>query len=101
MSNKFRPQGLPKAYIMKQRLAYGRSDNYNWQSRTKWYIANWGFNKCTIFNFHSRLHYLACHAPNPIRKQWGNAYKAFYKRHFGTDHGTIRYLNKYSCHSWM
>lgn len=99
--NKFRPQDISKSYIIKMRLKYGRSENYNWQTRIKWYPAGWGFNKKVIGSMHSRLHYLACHAPDPIKKKWRNAYNVFYKKHFGTEHASGRYLNTYSCHSWL
>jgi len=99
--NKFRPQDIPKSFTIKQRLKYGRSDNYNWQTRVKWYPAGWGFNKKVIGGIHGRLHYLACHAPKPIQLKWKNAYKVFYKKHFGTHRASARYLNNWSCHSWM
>lgn len=100
--NKFRPQSDTKLYIMKQRLRTGRSDNYNWQSRVKWYPAGWGFNKRVLGDIHSRMHYLACHAPKPIRKRWRVPYANFMAKHFG-DMGkaSMRYLNTWSCHSWM
>ena len=99
--NKFRPQDLPKRYIIKERLKYGRSENYNWQTRVKWYPAGWGFNKKVIGDMHGKLHYLACHAPKPIQKRWAKAYDNFYKKHFGTKHASVRYLNNWSCHSWL
>lgn len=99
--NKFRPQDLPKIYTIRERLKYGRSDNYNWQTRVKWYPAGWGFNKKVIGDMHSKLHYLACHAPKPIQKRWSKAYEMFYKKHFGTKHASVRYLNNYSCHAWL
>lgn len=99
--NKFRPQDLPKRYTIKERLKYGRTDNYNWQTRVKWYPAGWGFNKKVIGDMHGKLHYLACHAPKPIQKRWAKAYKMFYKKHFGTEHASARYLNNWSCHSWL
>jgi hypothetical protein len=87
---------------MKQRLKYGYSDNYNWQTRIKWYPAGWGFNKRVIGDQHSRLHYLACHAPDPIKKRWDKAYENFMAKHFGTKgKASMRYLNTWSCHSWM
>jgi hypothetical protein len=87
---------------MKQRLKTGHSDNYNWQTRVKWYPAGWGFNKRVLGNMHSRLHYLACHAPKPIRKRWQTAHKVFMNKHFGdAGRASVRYLNKWSCHSWM
>ena len=100
--NKFRPQSDTKLYIMKQRLRTGCSDNYNWQSRVKWYPAGWGFNKRVLGDIHSQLHYLACHAPAPVQKQWRTKYQTFMNRHFGdAGRASMRYLNKYSCHSWM
>ena len=100
--NKFRPQDLPKRYIIKERLKYGRSENYNWQTRIKWYPAGWGFNKKVLGGIHGRLHYLACHAPAPIQKRWTKAYANFQKQHFGVHKfASARYLNDWSCHSWM
>lgn len=100
--NKFRPQEISKVSVMKERLKYGRTDNYNWQTRIKWYPAGWGFNKKVLGSIHSRLHYLACHAPDPITKKWRATYAVFMKKHFGDGgKGSMRYLNKWSCHSWM
>lgn len=100
--NKFRPQNISKRYIIRQRLRTGRLDVYNWQSRVKWYPVGWGLNKRVIGDQFSRLHYLACHAPGPIRKKWWPAYKSFVARHFGdSSRASVRYLNKHSCHSWL
>lgn len=100
--NLFRPQDIPTSYVMRQRLKTGRSDNYNWQTRIKWYPAGWGYNKRVLGGIHSRLHYLACHAPGPIRKRWSHAYNAFQAKHFGfRGKASVRYLNTWSCHSWM
>ena len=100
--NKFRPTDTPKRDIIKQRLKYGRSDNYNWQTHVKWYPAGWGFNKRVIGGQHMNLHYLACHAPDPIKKRWRKTYDNFMAKHFGTKgKASCRYLNTYSCHSWM
>lgn len=100
--NKFRPQEISKKYQLKYRLKTGRFENYNWQTRVKWYPAGWGINKRLIGDQHIRLHYLACHAPEPVRKRWQKAYNNFYKKHFGANKGvSMRYLNKYSCHSWL
>lgn len=100
--NKFRPQDISKRYIIKERLRTGRSDNYNWQSRVKWYPAGWGFNKRVIGGMHSRLHYLACHAPTPVQKRWRKTYANFMAKHFGdAGRASMRYLNTWSCHSWM
>ncbi len=99
--NRFRPQALPKSYVMKQRLKYGRTDNYTWQTRVRWYPAGWGFNRRVLGNIHSRLHYLACHAPVPIQQRWRAVYNTFYQRHFGTHQASMRYLDTWSCHAWL
>lgn len=99
--NRFRPQDIAKHYIMRQRLKTGRSESYNWQTRAEWYPAVWTRHQQTIAKRFGRLHYLACHAPRPIQKQWHNAYKLFYRRHFGGDQASVRFLNKYTCHSWL
>ena len=100
--NKFRPQDLPKSYIMKERLKTGRSNNYNWQSRVEWYPANWSKHKQMFARRFARLHYLACHAPGPVKKRWWKAYDNFMAKHFGTKgKASMRYLNKRSAHSWL
>ena len=75
---------------------------YNFVDRAKWYPAGWRFNKKVIGNQFSKLHYLACHAPAPVQKRWHGAYREFMNRHFG-DRGkaSVRYLNKWSAHSWL
>lgn len=99
--NKFRPSSsMDNKTIMKMRRLYGRTDNYNWQSRVEWKPAGYRINKKTISKQFSKLHYLACHAPDPITKRWQKIYNAFYKKHFGVT-GSMRYLNEYSCHSWL
>ena len=100
--NKFRPQEVGTKYIMKQRLVTGRAENYNWQTRSKWYPAGWKSNQISIGRRFSRLHYLACHAPKPIQKKWRSAYVNFYNQHFaGKGNASMRYLNQYTCHAWL
>ena len=100
--NRFRPSSsMDKKSIMKMRLKYQRTDNYNWQSRVAWYPVGFKLNRKTIFKQFGKLHYLACHAPDPVTKKWQQAYNNFHNRHFGTFNGSMRYLNKWSCHSWL
>lgn len=100
--NKFRPQDDSKLYVIKQRLKYGRSDNYNWQPRIKRYPADWKFNQRVLVNIHSRLHYLACHAPKPVQKRWRATYANFMAQHFASNgKASMSYLNRWSAHSWM
>lgn len=100
--NKFRPQDLPKSYIMKQRLKYGQNDNYNWQTRIEWFPAGYGLNKRTIAKQFQKLHYLACHAPKLVAKRYKSAYTLFENKHFARKgKASMRFLNRYTCHSWL
>ena len=103
LPNMFRPSSSSnKINVMKMRLKYGRTDNYNWRSRVEWYPVGFKLNHRTIFKQFGRLHSLACHSPEPIEKRWQNAYNAFQAKHFGAFKGaSMRYLNKWSCHSWL
>lgn len=98
---KFRPQDIGLRYIIKERRLTGRVENYNWQNSVKWYPAGWKSNHISINRRFGRLHYLACHAPKSIQKKYDKIYKSFYDKHFGTKYASVRYLNNYSCHSWM
>ena len=100
--NKFRPQAISSRYIMKQRRVTGRVENYNWQTRIKWYPAGWKINQISIGRRFGHLHYLACHSPVPVQKCWRSVYKNFCDRHFA-DRGnaSIRYLNQWTCHAWL
>jgi hypothetical protein len=100
--NRFRPSSaMTTKGVMRQRRKYGRTDNYNWQSRIEWYPVGFRLNHKTIFRQFGRLHYLACHSPKPVQPQWQKVYDNFHKRHFGTFKGTMRYLNQWSCHAWL
>lgn len=88
------------ATIRMRRL--GMSENYNFSRRAKWYPAGWQYNQRVLGSIHSRMHYLACHAPKPIQEKWRVTYNNFMINHFGAaGKGTMRYLNKWSCHSWL
>lgn len=101
MNMLYRPRSISKRFLVKERR-YGSTINYNFCSRIKWYPAGWGFNKRTIGNVHSKLHYLACHAPEPIQKKWGKVYEQFQKKHFGdSKRGSGRFLNNHTCHNWL
>jgi hypothetical protein len=101
MNKMFRPMAMNKAAQVKARRL-GDPENYNFPRRVKWYPAGWGFNKRVLGSIHSRMHYLACHAPDPIQKAWRAKYNVFMNKHFGdAGRGSMRYLNTWSCHSWM
>jgi hypothetical protein len=100
--NRFRPQDLGKTYVMKQRLKYGQSDTYNWQTRNEWYPAGYKLNQKTIVKQFQKLHYLACHAPEPVAKKWKAAYNQFEKKHFANSgNASMRFLNTWTAHSWL
>ena len=100
--NKFRPQDISKSYVMKQRLAFGRSDTFKWQTRHEWYPVGYTYNKKVIAKQFSKLHYLACHAPTPIAKKWLPVYTTFMRKHFAADgKASMRFLNTYTSHSWL
>jgi hypothetical protein len=100
--NRFRPSSsMDTRTIMKMRRVHGRTDSYNWQSRVEWYPAGFRLNRKTIFKQFGRLHYLACHSPEPVQKKWKHAYDTFHARHFGSFNASMRYLNNWSCHAWL
>lgn len=100
---RFRPQGDMKLAVMKERLKTGTTYSYqSFQSRIDWFPVGYRLNKKTIAKQFQKLHYLACHSPEPIMKKWAAVYKVFSNKHFGTWNGaSMRYLNKWSCHDWL
>jgi hypothetical protein len=99
--NRFRPQEIPKAYIFKQRLAFGRADNYNWQSRVKWIPAGYKINRKGILRRWQEIHHYASHAPWCL-SHYKTANKMFNQKFLGSKgKASTRYLNTYSAHSWL
>jgi hypothetical protein len=99
--NKFRPTEISKSYSFKLRLRTGEHVSYNWHKRERWHPVGWKPNQIGIARRFGRLHYLACHAPQSIQKKWTRVYKTFHDKHFGTRHASVRYLNDWTCHSWL
>jgi hypothetical protein len=100
--NKFKPQDVSTRYIMKQRRVTGRVENYNWQTRIKWYPAGWKTNQISIGRRFGHLHYLACHSPAPVQKKWHTVYKQFCRQHLADGgRASMRYLNTWTCHTWL
>jgi len=97
----FKPQDLPKKFTMQERRLGGKKINYNFVSRVKWKSFDWNINQIFLVNTHSRLHYLACHSPTKIQQRYKKVYTLFMNNHFGSHKASIRYLNNWSCHSWM
>jgi hypothetical protein len=103
MNKQHKPQDLPKKYTIKMRLkGYGNSHiNYNFIDRNEWHPSGWKLNKKVLGKIHGHLHYLACHSPLPVQKKWRTTYDIFQNKHFGSFKGSVRYLNKWSCHAWL
>lgn len=101
VNSRFRPQHLPSSFIFKHRLKHTSAANWNWQSRIHWYPAGWQVNHISIARRFHQLHYLACHAPEPVQRRWKVAYQRFCVKHFATFRASVRYINNYSCHSWL
>lgn len=99
--NKFRPQEISKSYIMKQRLKYGRTDNYNWQTRSNWWPASLKKNQISILRRWQQIHHFASHTAKPAQ-YWVRANRMFNKQFFGdAGRASMRYLNTWSAHNWM
>jgi hypothetical protein len=98
--NKFRPQQRSAKYKIKEFIKTGRVNNYNWQTRVKWYPAGWGFNKKVLGGIFGRLHYLACHAPMPVQERYQRAYRALDAR-LTPHNASLRYIVTYSAGAWL
>jgi hypothetical protein len=98
--NRFRPQDISKKYILKQRLRFGRSDTYNWQTRIRWYPVGWKLNHQTLGRIFGQLHYLGSHAPKPVRTKWYAREKLFLKSRIPFK-SSIRYIEKFSAGRWL
>jgi len=99
--NRFRPQSIPKAVIMKQRLHYGRADNYNWQTRVRWFPAAMTRNKIGILRRWQQIHHYAGHTDRPAR-HWLTANRMFNEKFLAhRGRASVRFLNTRTAHSWL
>lgn len=99
--NKFRPMNLSKRYLLRERRL-GNFNNYNWHSRIQWFPVGYKFNKLTIAKQFRRLHYLARHAPISVTIKWNHAVTLFQNKYFASKgKASMRYLNNWTCHSWL
>jgi len=86
---------------MKQRLKYGRVDNYNWQTRSNWVPASFTKNQVSIFRRWQQIHHFACHTAKPAQ-HWIIANRMFCKQFLGdSGKASMRYLNTWSAHRWL
>lgn len=94
---KFRPTEKTKKTVRR-----GNGYNSNFAQREKYYAEGLPYNQRVLGNIFSRLHYLAYHAPGPMQKQWRKRYEVFMNKHLcHAGEASVRYVNTYSCHSWM
>lgn len=103
MTSLFRPQLVSVKWKFRQRRLGGPwAGSLNYRSRIKWYPASWTAHQQQFARRFGQLHYLACHAPAPVQQRWSAAYRLFERRHFPVQGCvSMRYLNTYSCQSWL
>lgn len=89
---------LNPGYRLKRRLS-GDSTNYNWQTRTEWWRDS-DTNRKHMIRVWKQLHYLACHAPEPVRRRWAGAYSRLMGR-LDPKFASVQYLEKYASVRWL
>ena len=96
----FRPVAINRLHFVKDRLqGYGQHWMYHWYPRHDHaYARENSLNRRTLGRIFSNLHYLAEHAPYPVRKKWKPAYTRFYKHHLGVRLFAYRVIR---AHDWM
>jgi hypothetical protein len=102
LPQKYRPIELNKKYRIRYRLATGRNEAYNWRSRVRWYPVGWQVNRQTLLRIFSKLHYLGCHAPEPVQKKYRRVYNLFEEKYFATrGKASVRFLNNHTAYKWL
>ena len=102
LEQKYRPIELNKKYRIRYRLETGRSEAYNWRSRVRWYPVGWQINRQTLFRIFSKLHYLGCHAPEPVQKKYRGVYNKFEEKYFATKgKASKRFLENNTAYKWL
>jgi hypothetical protein len=92
---------MPARIRLRHRRITGQWPQTNWHTRQHWVPVGWQINQVSIARRFAHLHYLACHAPAPVQKKYRAAYAVFYRRLFGSDRASLRYLNAWSGHAWL
>ena len=100
MSKVFAPQwfgGKTKIRMIRN----GSGGQYNWYTRSHDSPPTFKLNHVVLSRIHRRLHYLAYHAPLPIRVQWAPKCAQFEKVHFGVQQlQSVRFMTKHTMGSW-
>lgn len=89
--------------IRNERRASGYKGNYNWRNYdTDWWPSSYQINHKTLHKQFIRLHYLAWHAPLPVRQRWIKAYWLFKRRHFANPKTASSYfIDNYTIERWI
>ena len=99
LSKMFRPHNYPKQWLIKERRQ-GRSYGGSFRIRKDYPFKL--VNERAIGRIFSRLHYLACHAPDAVNKKWYKAYNNLMNKYFANKgKHTAGFANKYTCHRFL
>jgi len=102
VNQRFRPIALSQLYRLRSHRRGVYTGQLHWQSRIQWYRANLQSNHKSIIRIFARLHYLACHAPGPVRRRWSPVYDHWQRQHLASaGRASSRYLENYTCHAWL
>lgn len=97
----FRPQEFKRA-TSKALSKNNKHVDYNFRNRTNFKFKEFKLNHYVIFRIFQRLHYLACHSPEPVRLKYKHAYDSFHKKYFGdTNRTSVRFANTHTAHRWL
>lgn len=103
MQLKFSPvHGQAQQRLRQRTRGQPLEPNFNFRPRFAYVNHTWAPNQVSIARRFGQLHYLACHAPAPVREAWQPRYRANYVSRFGNYNlASNRYISQWSCHSWL
>jgi hypothetical protein len=102
MNRKFQPQNYNKKEMIKMRREGSPwVRNLHYKMRYTYEPVGWSRHQSQFARRFARLHYLACHAPEPVALKWRRAYNMFYKKYFGSHMASVRFANNHTAHSWL
>ena len=98
---RFRPQQWAGKYRLRCAREKMFLGEYNWYVHSK-ASEDVELKHRVLGKIAGHLHYLASHAPEPVRKKWWNTYKRFMNRHTGNSkRGSFRFITKYTADKWL
>ena len=99
LSKMFRPNNYPKQWLIKERRQ-GRSYGGSFRIRKDYPFKL--VNERAIGRIFSRLHYLACHAPDKVNEKWNRAYYNFQYKYFAAKgKHSVRFANEHTCDRFL